>query len=274
MRARITGEATVLGIVGRPVAHSLSPVIHNAWIEAARLDAAYLPFAPPDDAGFQTLVAAGRAGMIRALNVTAPFKEQAFAGADEASEAARLTGSANILLFEKGRIHADSSDGAGLLSALQTQAPDLVLNGARVVLLGAGGAARAGAGALVQAGAQVRIVNRTRERAEALAADLGRGVEVCGDEAPDDADLVINALSIRPDFDLARLRADAVVMDMTYRPVVTPLLQAARTRGLVTVDGLAMLIGQAAPLFEAAFGQAPPPLDLRMLLIRHLEAVA
>ena len=109
---------------------------------------------------------------------------------------------------------------------------------------------------------------------EALAADLGRGVEVCGDEALDDADLVINALSIRPDFDLARLRADAVVMDMTYRPVVTPLLQAARTRGLVTVDGLAMLIGQAAPLFEAAFGQAPPPLDLRMLLIRHLEAVA
>ncbi len=274
MRVRITGEATVLGIVGRPVAHSLSPVIHNAWIEAAGLDAAYLPFAPPDDAGFQTLVAAGRAGMIRALNVTAPFKEQAFAGADEASEAARLTGSANILLFEKGRIHADSSDGAGMLSALQTQAPDLVLNGARVVLLGAGGAARAGAGALVQAGAQVRIVNRTRERAEALAADLGRGVEVSGDQALDDADLVINALSIQPDFDLARLRADAVVMDMTYRPVVTPFLQAARTRGLVTVDGLAMLIGQAAPLFEAAFGRAPPPLDLRMLLIRHLEAVA
>lgn len=274
MRARITGEATVLGIVGRPVTHSLSPVIHNAWIEAAGLDAAYLPFAPPDDAGFQTLVAAGRAGMVRALNVTAPFKALAFAGADEVSDAARLTRSANILLFEKGRIHADSSDGAGLLSALQTQAPDLVLNGARVVLLGAGGAARAGAGALVQAGAQVRIVNRTRERAEALAADLGRGVEVCGDEALDDADLVINALSVQPGFDLGRLCADAVVMDMTYRPVVTPFLQAARTRGLVTVDGLAMLIGQAAPLFEAAFGRAPPPLDLRMLLIRHLEAVA
>ncbi|QYF86717.1 shikimate dehydrogenase [Brevundimonas sp. PAMC22021] len=274
MRARITGGAVVLGIVGRPVAHSLSPVIHNAWIEAAGLDAAYVPFSPMDEAGFQTLVAAGRAGMIRALNVTAPFKEQAFAHADEASEAARLTGSANILLFEDGRIRADSSDGLGLLTALKTQAPKLMLDGARVALLGAGGAARAGAGALVQAGAEVRIVNRTHERASALAADLGHGVEAAGDEALDDADLVINALSVQPEFDLARLRADAVVMDMTYRPVVTPFLQAARARGLVVVDGLAMLIGQAAPLFEGAFGQAPPPLDLRALLIRHLETAA
>ena len=85
---------------------------------------------------------------------------------------------------------------------------------------------------------------------------------------------VVNALSVAPDFDLMRLPAEAVVMDMTYRPVVTPLLQAARTRGLVTVDGLAMLIGQAAPSFEALFRRPPPPLDLRTLLMTHLGETA
>ena len=267
----ITGAALVGGIAGNPITHSLSPVIHNAWIAAAGLDAAYVPFAPPDTAGFEILVAAGRAGLIRGLNVTAPFKEQAFALADTASNAARLSSSANILAFDKGRIHADSSDGLGMMRALAEQAPALDVAGHAVVLLGAGGAARAAAGVLVEAGAQVRIVNRSRERAETLAADLGPAVRVVADvDAFAEAALVINALSVQPDLDLSRLSPGTVVMDMTYRPIATPLLLAARARGLTTVDGLAMLIGQAAPSFEAIFRQPPPALDLRPLLLARL----
>lgn len=273
--SRITGAALLGGIVGYPVSHSLSPVIHNAWLEAGGIDAAYAAFAPRDAAGFEALVAAGRAGLIAGVNVTAPFKEQAFALADEAGAAARLTGSANILVFEEGRVRAESADGAGVLYALAEQAPGLTLNGASVVILGAGGAARAGAGALIEAGAALSILNRTRERAEALAADLGPAVSVAPDAGVlEDADLVINALSVAPDIALETLKPSAVVMDMTYKPVVTPLLAAARARGLTAVDGLAMLIGQATPSFEAIFRRPPPPLDLRALLLAHLgEAV-
>ena len=272
---RITGAALLGGIVGNPVSHSLSPVIHNAWLEAGGVDGAYVAFAPKDAAGFEALVAAGRAGLIAGVNVTAPFKEQAFALADEAAAAAQMTGSANILVFEDGRVRADSADGAGVLYALAEQAPKLKLDGASVVMLGAGGAARAGAGALIEAGAALSILNRTRERAEALAADLGPAVSVAPDAGVlEGADLVINALSVAPDISLAALKPSAVVMDMTYKPVVTPLLAAARGRGLTTVDGLAMLIGQAAPSFEAIFRRPPPPLDLRALLLSHLGEAA
>ncbi len=265
----------VAGIAGNPVAHSLSPVIHNAWLAAGGIDGAYVPFAPADAAGFEALVAAGRAGLIMGLNVTAPFKEQAFALADQATAAARLTSSANILQFENGRVLADSSDGIGLMRGLKEQAPDLDVAGRPVVMLGAGGAARAGSGALVEAGAEVRIVNRSPERAQALAADLGPSVRVmAADDAFDGAALVINALSVAPSIDFDRIGPGTVVMDMTYKPLATPFLTAARERGLPTVDGLAMLIGQAAPSFEALFRRPPPPLDLRALLMTHLGETA
>ncbi|SDR10149.1 shikimate dehydrogenase [Brevundimonas sp. 374] len=272
---RITGTAMVAGIAGNPVAHSLSPVIHNAWLAAGGIDGAYVPFAPADAAGFEALVAAGRAGLIMGLNVTAPFKEQAFALADQATAAARLTSSANILQFENGRVLADSSDGTGLMRGLKEQAPDLDVAGRPVVMLGAGGAARAGSGALVEAGAEVRIVNRSPERAEALAADLGPSIRVMtADDAFDGAALVINALSVPPTIDFDRIAPGTVVMDMTYKPLATPFLMAARERGLPMVDGLAMLIGQAAPSFEALFRRPPPPLDLRALLMTHLGETA
>ncbi|WGM32651.1 shikimate dehydrogenase [Brevundimonas sp. NIBR11] len=274
-RARITGAVKVGGIVGHPVAHSLSPVIHNAWIEAAGLDAAYVAFAPSDPAGFEALVAAGRAGLLAGVNVTAPFKEQAYRLADTASETARDSGSANILAFRDGQVRADSADGLGLLRALQQQAPNLSLAGSPVVMLGAGGAARAAAATLAGAGALVRIVNRTRDRAEALAADLGGSVTVAdGPAAFDGAALIVNALSVRPEIDLATLDPATTIMDMTYKPVVTPFLQAGRDAGLGTVDGLAMLIGQAGPSFEAIFGVAPPDLDPRPILLAHLGETA
>ena len=271
MTARLTGAVRLGGIVGNPVAHSLSPVIHNAWLEAAGLDGTYGAFSPRDAAGFEALVAFGRAGLLAGVNVTAPFKEQAFASADTRSETATSSGSANILVFRDGQVFADSTDGEGLLRALSQQAPALSLKGSPVVMLGAGGAARAAVAALRDAGATVRIINRTRERAEALATDLGGLIEV-GDAgtAFAGATLVVNALSVRPAIDPERLDPATVVMDMTYRPVRTPFLTAARSAGLTTVDGLAMLIGQAGPSYRAIFGVEPPDLDPRPLLLAHL----
>lgn len=268
---RVTGAVKLAGIVGNPVAHSLSPAIHNAWIEALGLDAVYAAFAPRDAAGFATLVEAGRAGLLVGVNVTAPFKEQAFALADQASETARAGGSANILTFRDGQVEADSADGEGLLWALRDQAPGLQLKGAPVVMLGAGGAARAAVSTLASVGARVRIVNRTRERAEALAADIGKGAEAAdARQAFDGARLVVNALSVTPEANPARFEPGTVVMDMTYRPVQTPFLKAAVSAGLTTVDGLAMLIGQAGPSFRALFDVEPPPLDPRPIMLAHL----
>ncbi|WP_269515126.1 shikimate dehydrogenase family protein [Brevundimonas subvibrioides] len=275
MTARLTGAVRLGGIVGNPVAHSLSPVIHNAWLEAAGLDGTYGAFSPRDAAGFETLVAFGRAGLLSGVNVTAPFKEQAFACADTRSRTATASGSANTLVFRDGQVFADSTDGEGLLRALSQQAPALSLKGSTVVMLGAGGAARAAVAALRDAGATVRIVNRTRDRAEALATDLGGLIEV-GDAATAfaGAALVVNALSVRPAIDPESLDPATVVMDMTYRPVRTPFLTAARSAGLTTVDGLAMLIGQAGPSYRAIFGVEPPDLDPRPLLLAHLGETA
>lgn len=258
----------VAGVAGQPILHSLSPLIHNAWIAGAGLDAAYRAFGPPDAAGFAALVAEGRAGALKGLNVTAPFKEQALALADQISDTAHICGAANLLVFENGRARADSTDGAGLLAALADQAPGLALDGRVVVVLGAGGAARAAAAALKAAGARVGVLNRTRARAETLAADLN--VSVVGSEALEAAALVVNALSAPPQIDVARLQDDAVLMDMTYRPLTTPFLAAGKARGLAAVDGLAMLIGQARPSFLALFGTEPPALDVRALALKAL----
>lgn len=263
------------GVSGWPIAHSLSPLIHGVWIAAAGLDARYDAYGPDSAQAFDALLNLGRKGELRGLNVTAPYKEQAFAAADQVSDAARLVGSANLLVFENGRIHADSTDGYGLMNALAEQAPSLRVAGRPVVILGAGGAARAAAGALASAGAQVRIVNRSRDRAERLAADIGSVVSVsAGPAAFADAVLVVNALSVRPDLDVDRLAADTVVMDMTYRPLETPLLAAARARGLKGVDGLAMLIGQARPSFEAIFDTPVPQTDVRQRVLAHLGEAA
>lgn len=260
---------TRAGVVGRPIAHSLSPLIHGAWITLAVLEATYEAFAPEDDAAFDALIAEGRSGALRGLNVTAPFKLNALAAADTVTETARRAGSANLLIFENGRVRADSTDGRGLLAALAEQAPALQLSGRSVVVLGAGGAGRAAAAALSDAGAEVRIVNRTHEKAETLAAELGVRA-MTAEVALDGAALVVNALSAAPGIDLTRLPDDAVLMDMTYRPLETAFLAQGRARGLAGVDGLAMLIGQARPSFEAFFGVAPPEVDVRALALGAL----
>lgn len=275
MTGRIGGSTLVAGVVGSPVRHSLSPLIHNAWLEASGFDGVYVAFTPP--AGrFGAFCAGLRGGAIRGLNVTAPFKEAALALADEPSARALAAGSANLLLFEAdGRILADSTDGRGLLQAFAEQAPGFDPTAGVAVILGAGGAARAAAAAFVEAGApEVILVNRTPERAEATARALGAPVRAAIGNAGgvlDRANALINATpaglagSAPPEVDQAALPPTAVVMDMIYRPLRTSLLEAAGRRGLRTVDGLAMLIGQAAPSFEALFGRPPPAIDVRTL---------
>ena len=279
-RAGFSGAAVVAGVIGSPVRHSLSPLIHNAWIAAARRDAVYAPFeATP--ATFADAVRGLRAAGVRGLNVTLPFKAAALALADAADAAATASGAANLLLFDcDGGVEARNTDGIGLLRAFQLQAPGWRTDAGPVLILGAGGAARGAAATLRAAGAQVMVANRTGERAQALADDLG-GVDVVPwselAAAVANASAIVNATSggLKGDSALA-LSLDAalpsaVVMDMVYSPLRTPLLREAAARGLRTVDGLAMLVGQAAPSFEAFFGVPPPAaVDVRRLALDAL----
>ncbi|MFI4973766.1 MAG: shikimate dehydrogenase [Caulobacterales bacterium] len=278
------GATVVAGVAGAPVRHSLSPLIQNAWLEAAGIDGVFVPFAPPADR-FATFAQGLRGGAVRGINVTVPFKEQALAIADGASGRARRAGAANLLLFEPdGRILADNTDGVGLLAALAAQVSGFSAKTGPAVIFGAGGAARGAAAALLDAGApQLRIVNRTAARARDLAAALGGPIEVFGEgdgAALDGAVLAVNATTVGlgggggPPADLRRLSPGAVVMDMVYRPLATEFLLRAGSQGLATADGLEMLIAQARPSFEAFYGVPPPPIDVRGLCLAKLEEPA
>jgi len=260
------------GVAGWPIAHSLSPAIHSAWIRAAGLDAVYTAFGPETDDRFRNLAGEVRQGTVRGLNVTAPYKEIALALADEVSDTARACGSANLLWREGDGLKADSTDGHGLMAALAEQAPDLQGAGRIAVVLGAGGAARAAVHALGQVFAEVRIINRTPARAGALitAVQPHTPARLVRCDAVSDAALIVNALSVPPEVDLTALAPDAVLMDMTYRPLMTGFLRAGLERGHTVVDGLAMLIGQARPSFATLFGRAPPDMDVRAEALRVL----
>jgi shikimate dehydrogenase len=266
MTHAITGASRVAGVVGHPISHSLSPVLHNAWLEAAGIDGVYVPFEVAEE-GFMGFVEGLRGSSLAGLNVTLPLKEAALAAADNAHLRARRARAANLLVFKDGRITADNTDGLGLLAAFAEQAPGFDPKAGPVVILGAGGGARGAAGAFLDAGCpDVRIVNRTVGRAQVLAAELNlkafdlRDVE----SAFQGAQAVINATSAgiadgaRLELPLAATPASCVVMDMVYKPLMTPVLAAAAVLGRRTVDGLAMLIGQAVPSFQAFYGQPPP----------------
>jgi shikimate dehydrogenase len=279
--ASFTGAARVAGLVGAPVRQSLSPLIHNAWIAAAGLDAVYAPFSPAPGR-FEAFVEGVRRAGLSGLNVTLPFKEAALACADQADTAAHACGAANLLLFDAdGRIEARNTDGVGLLDAFAEQAPTWRPQGARVLVLGAGGAARAAVSALCSAGAEVRVINRTHARAVALVEHLGVGEAAEAKRLPEliaDASAIVNATAAglegagQLEIPLARAQIGAVVMDMVYKPLRTPLLSQAAACGLNTVDGLAMLIGQARPSFKALFGVVPPAqVDVRALALAALK---
>jgi len=270
-------------VVGAPISHSLSPLIHNAWLAERKIDAVYLAFSPTLR-GFERFIDGLRGGVVRGVNVTAPFKERALAIADHRSQSSDRAGAANLLLFPpNGQIFADNTDGVGLASALACQAPNFSSEGSTVVILGAGGAARGAAATLLDAGAaEVRIVNRGLDRARRLIETFGSRARCFTQsemhEALFGANLLINAASTSPGDPgtasdlLMGLPARATVMDMNYRPLPTALLEEAAARGYDVVDGLAMLIGQAEPSFRALFGAAPPSIDVRSLALAALGA--
>jgi shikimate dehydrogenase len=287
MTRPITSATVVAGVTGAPIAHSLSPLIHNAWLEAAGIDGVYVAFSPSPD-GFPAFARGLRGGAIRGLNVTVPFKELALAIADRPSERAQRAGAANLLLFDRDEtIAADNTDGLGLIAALAEQAPGFDVTRGPVVILGGGGAARGAAAALAEAGApEIRVVNRDRVRAGAIEAALGPPVVAPPSIGPlseanfNGAALVINATTLGlgggpgPEVNFVALAPGAVAFDMVYQPLRTEFLDRAADAGLVTVDGLAMLIGQAAPSFEALFGAAPPAIDVRGPCLAALGARA
>lgn len=264
----ISGAAKLAGVMGWPVAHSRSPALHGYWLERYGIDGAYLPMAvKPENlrAALRALPLLGFAG----CNVTIPHKEEALHLVDAVEASAQRAGGVNTIVVDAhGKLVGSSTDGYGFINALRAKAPGFEPGRAPTVILGAGGAARAIIAALLEDGArEIRLVNRTPERAARLARELGdrvrgmawesRGAALAG------AGLLVNATSLgmegQPGLDLPLhdLPRDAVVNDIVYVPLETPLLSAARGRGNLCVDGLGMLLHQAQPGFKAWFGIKP-----------------
>ena len=255
------------GVCGWPVAHSRSPMIHGYWLRTLGIAGAYQRFAiPPED--FAAFAASIRAGELAGANVTTPHKEAAFAACDRLSTAAKASGAVNTLWREDGALCGDNTDIAGFLDSLDAEAPAWRMTARSAVILGAGGAARAIVCALVSRGLErIVVVNRTAERAEALAHHFpGKTSAASWRDLPQrlaETDLLVNTTTLgmagqaAVDLDLAPLRSAAVVADIVYVPLATRLIEAARARGLRAVGGLGMLLHQAAPGFERWFGARP-----------------
>lgn len=264
----LSGKARIAAVMGWPVAHSLSPALHGWWLDRYGIDGAYVPFAvPPEDleTALRALPVLGIAG----TNLTLPHKEVALRLVDKATPEALRIGAVNTILVEPdGSLTGSNTDGFGFLESLRASAPDWRAEAGPAVVLGAGGAARAVVVALLDAGAPVvRLLNRTRQRADDLATAVNGAIEVADwssrDAALADAALLVNTTQLgmtgqdQLDLDLARLPTSAVVNDIVYVPLTTPLLSDARSRGNDTVDGLGMLLHQARPGFAAWFGVEP-----------------
>lgn len=261
---QITGKAKLAGVIGWPVAHSRSPLIHNFWLERYKIDGVYIPL-PVKDENFEILIRGMMAAGFRGCNVTIPHKERAFQICDVLDANAQHIRSVNTLMFrDDGSIYGTSTDGDGFIASLETQNVNLEKGSA--LILGAGGAARSVVAALVQRNISVFIANRTYERAIELAKAYDLAQAIKWHEWPkhlENITLLVNATSLGMeganscDFDLTHASKDMVVSDIVYVPRETPLLKAARQRGLKTVEGLGMLLHQARFGFSQWFGVDP-----------------
>lgn len=263
-----TAKTIKAGVIGWPVEHSLSPKLHGFWLDRYGIDGIYLPLpvSPPNiEDAIRALPKLGFVG----ANVTVPHKEAAFRTVDSLSEAARQIGAVNtIVCDEDGELYGDNTDAFGFIENIRSRAPHWRTADAPALILGAGGAARAVIAALIDAGApKILLANRTRERAEELLAHFGMPLKIVGWDDRNDAmtgvGTLVNTTTLgmtgNPplDVDLSGLNDNAVVNDIVYAPLETPLLKAAAARNLVPVDGLGMLLHQARPGFEAWFGKRP-----------------
>lgn len=274
----ISGRAKLAGVAGWPIGHSLSPALHGFWIEEHKLDAAYVPLAIAPDDFKDALAALSKLGF-RGLNVTLPHKEAAFALSVGHDEAARMTGAVNTIVFDGGRPLGRNTDVYGFSQLLRDNGIGSLSNRTAFVL-GAGGAARAVIASFLGLGAaRVVVVNRTLDKAQALAALFGARVVVQERLAGlGEGHVLVNTTSLgmtgQPPLavDLGAMPKGAAVVDIVYRPLETALLAQAKTLGLKAVDGLGMLLHQALPGFAAWFGVEPKVTpQLRAHLIGVME---
>jgi shikimate dehydrogenase len=264
----LSGKTKAAGVIGWPVDHSLSPRLHGYWLALHGIDGVYLPFATKPERLAEAIRALPALGL-RGANVTLPHKERALDAVDRASAQARRIGAVNTLVVEAdGSVSGDNTDAYGFMEHLKDSAPQWQAQSGPAVVLGAGGAARAVAMALIEAGvSEIRLVNRTLRRAEEMAAAIGGPVRVMAWEerggSLKDAGLLVNTTRLgmqgqpKLEIDLGTLPKSAVVNDIVYAPLETELLAVARRRGHPLVDGIGMLLHQARPGFEAWFGVAP-----------------
>ncbi|MGE0718138.1 MAG: shikimate dehydrogenase [Alphaproteobacteria bacterium] len=262
----ISGKARVAGVMGWPVGHSRSPRLHGYWLAQLGIDGAYVPMAVRPETVVEAVRALPLLGFA-GCNLTVPHKELVLPALDRVSPLARRIGAVNTVVVDAdGRIDGDNTDAFGFIESLREAVPAWRGRSGPAVVLGAGGAARAVVAALQDADVpEIRVANRTRARADALVRDLG-GSAVDWSErshALDGASLLVNTttqgMTGQPalDIDLGPLPASAVVADIVYVPLTTPLLAAAAARGNPTVDGLGMLLHQARPGFARWFGVTP-----------------
>ncbi|HEY5338298.1 MAG TPA: shikimate dehydrogenase [Rhizomicrobium sp.] len=268
----ISGKAKLAGIVGWPVAHSLSPRLHGYWLTAHAIDGAYIPLHVAKE-DFARVIDMLRHTGFAGVNVTLPHKEAAFALAHDLDASALAAGAVNLLLFrDDGRIEGRNTDAAGLAASLHEALGKNALAGKIAAILGAGGAARAAVLALDELGArEIRIVGRDLHRADMLIRDMAKNVKAplktfAWDQwsaAAKDVGILLNATnagmagSAPLDLALEPLPVNAVVCDLVYNPLETDLLKRAQSTGHRIVDGLGMLMHQAVPAFEAFYGEAP-----------------
>ncbi len=278
----MTGASQKAGIIGWPVSHSRSPLIHTYWMQKHYIQASYerCPINPADDFR-QALQALAQDGFVGA-NVTIPHKENAFAAVDSRTEAAEKLGAVNTIVLQNGRLLGANTDGAGFIASLEAGSQNQKWREQPALVLGAGGAARAVLVALEQAGVHdIRLVNRTRARAEALAPLCTKGLLIGDWEAREDmaqdCGLLVNTSSLGMqgaaplDMGLDNLAAGALVTDIVYTPLETDLLARARASGFGAIDGLGMLMHQAALSFEMWFGVRPEVEEpLHALLVKDL----
>ncbi|MDX2235287.1 MAG: shikimate dehydrogenase [Hyphomonadaceae bacterium] len=282
----VTGATKVLAVLGDPVAHSLSPAMLGGWIADHGLDAVYVPLRVDRGEAARTFQALPGLGL-HGANVTVPFKETALEAASVHSADVKTLGVANTLAWIGGQVHAFNTDCGGARAAIEEAHPGWAEAAQRVLVIGAGGAARAMAFGLVRGqGPHVTFVNRTRGKAEEAAALMrGFGPTDAQDWSalPDafaEADVIVNASTLgmtghaTHPWPIERAKPSAIVYDAVYAPLETDLLKAARLRGLRTVDGLGMLIHQGAMAFRIWFGVAPDTAKARARLLAILAARA
>lgn len=260
----VTENAKIAAVLGWPIEHSRSPLLHNFWLKRYRIDGVYIPLAVKAE-DFKSVLQGIKTEGFKGCNVTIPHKEAAYHCCDEVDEIARKMRSVNTLWFtDDGKIHGTSTDGAGFIASLNDA--DVFFKGKKVLVLGAGGAARSVAYSLQQEGAQATITNRTFMRAEQLVKDLGNGDVLewqSWAHELEQFDVLVNTTSLGMEgkedfqFDLQNASENLVVTDIVYVPRVTPLLVAAQQKGLKTVEGLGMLLHQARFGFLKWFGVDP-----------------